>query len=80
MRTRNLAAQEGDQRFRDVRNAALRPLTTVDAELADILPLLDEAAIRITEAARALTRYAGTLDLDATAKRIAASLRPEGST
>jgi AcrR family transcriptional regulator len=27
LRTRNLAAQEGDQRFRDVRNAALRPLT-----------------------------------------------------
>ncbi len=27
LRTRNLAAQEGDQRFRDVRNAALAPLT-----------------------------------------------------
>jgi len=27
LRTRNLAAQEGDQRFRAVRNAALRPLT-----------------------------------------------------
>ncbi len=27
LRTRNLAAQEGDQRFRDVRNGALRPLT-----------------------------------------------------
>ena len=27
LRTRNLAAQEGDQRFRDVRNASLRPLT-----------------------------------------------------
>jgi AcrR family transcriptional regulator len=27
LRTRNLAAQEGDQRFRDVRNEALRPLT-----------------------------------------------------
>jgi AcrR family transcriptional regulator len=27
LRTRNLAAQEGDRRFRDVRNAALRPLT-----------------------------------------------------
>jgi AcrR family transcriptional regulator len=26
LRTRNLAAQEGDRRFRDVRNAALRPL------------------------------------------------------
>ena len=27
LRTRNLAAQEGDPRFRDVRNASLRPLT-----------------------------------------------------
>ena len=27
LRTRNLAAQEGDQRFRDVRNNSLRPLT-----------------------------------------------------
>jgi hypothetical protein len=27
LRTRNLAAQEGDQRFRDVRNAALKPIT-----------------------------------------------------
>ena len=27
LRTRNLAAQEGDERFRSVRNAALRPLT-----------------------------------------------------
>jgi AcrR family transcriptional regulator len=27
LRTRNLAAQEGDQRFRDVRNASLRPIT-----------------------------------------------------
>ncbi len=27
LRTRNLAAQEGDERFRAVRNAALRPLT-----------------------------------------------------
>jgi AcrR family transcriptional regulator len=27
LRTRNLAAQEGDQRFRDVRNASLQPLT-----------------------------------------------------
>ncbi len=27
LRTRNLAAQEGDQRFREVRNRALRPLT-----------------------------------------------------
>ncbi len=27
LRTRNLAAQEGDERFREVRNAALRPIT-----------------------------------------------------
>lgn len=36
LRTRNLAAQEGDRRFRDVRNAALRPLTEgIAAKVAD---------------------------------------------
>ncbi|HUG73419.1 MAG TPA: DNA repair protein RecN, partial [Steroidobacteraceae bacterium] len=44
--------------------AALRPLAELDPGLAPILPLLDEAAIRITEAARELARYAGSLDLD----------------
>lgn len=32
LRTRNLAAQEGDQRFRSVRNASLQPLTEALAE------------------------------------------------
>lgn len=32
LRTRNLAAQEGDRRFRDVRNRSLRPLTEGVAE------------------------------------------------
>jgi hypothetical protein len=32
LRTRNLAAQEGDRRFRDVRNRSLRPLTEKMAE------------------------------------------------
>jgi len=32
LRTRNLAAQEGDQRFRAVRNAALQPLTEALAD------------------------------------------------
>jgi DNA repair protein RecN (Recombination protein N) len=44
--------------------SALRPLLSVDPELDAIMPLLDEAAIRITEAARELSRYAGSLDLD----------------
>jgi len=36
LRTRNLAAQEGDQRFRDVRNQSLRPLTEgVAAKVAE---------------------------------------------
>ncbi len=58
--------------------SALRPLLGVDPELAAIMPLLDEAAIRITEAARELSRYAGSLDLDsarqsAVEKRLAAA-------
>jgi AcrR family transcriptional regulator len=40
LRTRNLAAQEGDQRFRAVRNASLRPIT-------------EALAAKITEAQRA---------------------------
>ena len=36
LRTRNLAAQEGDQRFRDVRNNSLRPLTEgIGGKVAD---------------------------------------------
>jgi len=44
--------------------SALRPLAALDAQLAPVLPLLDEAAIRITEAAREISRYADSLDLD----------------
>jgi DNA repair protein RecN (Recombination protein N) len=44
--------------------SALKPLLGVDPRLAPIVPLLDEAAIRIEEAARELSRYTGSLDLD----------------
>jgi DNA repair protein RecN (Recombination protein N) len=44
--------------------SALRPLLAVDPALESIMPLLDEAAIRITEAARELAGYAGSLDMD----------------
>jgi DNA repair protein RecN (Recombination protein N) len=73
---------EGEENTAQARIAraqsALRPLLTVDPELASIMPLLDEAAIRITEAARELSRYAGSLDLDnsrqaAVEKRLAAA-------
>jgi DNA repair protein RecN (Recombination protein N) len=43
----------------------LRPLPQIDATLAPLLPLLEEAAIRVSEAGRELTRYADSLDLDA---------------
>jgi DNA repair protein RecN (Recombination protein N) len=44
--------------------SALRPMLTVDPALAAVMPLLDEAAIRIAEAARELGRYAQSLDMD----------------
>jgi DNA repair protein RecN (Recombination protein N) len=44
--------------------AALRPLLAMDPALESVLPLLDEAAIRITEAARELGRYAESIDMD----------------
>ncbi|MET0280736.1 MAG: DNA repair protein RecN, partial [Steroidobacteraceae bacterium] len=44
--------------------SALKPLLGVDPALQAVVPLLDEAAIRITEAARELAHYAGGLDLD----------------
>jgi DNA repair protein RecN (Recombination protein N) len=44
--------------------AALRPLAAVDPRLGDLLPMLDEASIRIVEAARELGRYVSSLDLD----------------
>ena len=43
----------------------LRPLPQFDATLAPLLPLLEEAAIRVSEAGRELTRYVDSMDLDA---------------
>jgi DNA repair protein RecN (Recombination protein N) len=42
----------------------LRPLADIDSQLAPILPLLEEAAIRIDEAARELSRYGDSLEMD----------------
>ena len=44
--------------------AALKPLLGVDPALATIVPLLEEATIRVTEAARELGRYADGMDMD----------------
>ncbi|MEO8316625.1 MAG: DNA repair protein RecN, partial [Pseudomonadota bacterium] len=44
--------------------ATLRPLVVMDPSLESILPLLDEAAIRITEVSRELARYAESIDMD----------------
>lgn len=66
-----LAAQllydgEGDTAQARIARAqsALKPLAGIDERIAAVLPLLEEAAIRITEAARELSRYADSLDLD----------------
>ncbi|MCU1458261.1 MAG: transcriptional regulator, TetR family [Actinomycetia bacterium] len=48
LRTRNLAAQEGDQRFRTIRNASLRPVTEGLAELVpagDLSPIAAASAL-----------------------------------
>jgi len=51
LRTRNLAAQEGDQRFRDVRNASLEPLTeglsrkVAENDVAGLAPYAAAAAL-----------------------------------
>jgi DNA repair protein RecN (Recombination protein N) len=45
---------------------ALRPLAALDAKLAEVLPLLEEASVQIREAARELERYGESLDVDAT--------------
>jgi DNA repair protein RecN (Recombination protein N) len=44
--------------------AALRPVAGVDARLAAQLPLLEEAAMRIKEAAQSLAHYLDALELD----------------
>jgi DNA repair protein RecN (Recombination protein N) len=43
---------------------AIRSLATVDAKLGAVLPLVDEAAIQIREAARQLQHYLESLDVD----------------
>ncbi len=58
--------------------AALKPLLGVDPALGSIVPLLEEASIRVTEAARELSRYADGMDMDtarqaAVEKRLAAA-------
>jgi DNA repair protein RecN (Recombination protein N) len=58
--------------------SALKPLAAIEPALAQPLSLLEEAAIRITEAARELGHYADGLDLDSTRqgvveKRLAAA-------
>jgi DNA repair protein RecN (Recombination protein N) len=44
---------------------ALRGLRALDAQLARLLPMLEEASIQVREAARELERYRETLDVDA---------------
>jgi len=44
--------------------SALKPLLALDPALAPLMPLLEEAAIRVTEAARELGRYADALEMD----------------
>ncbi|HXY97820.1 MAG TPA: DNA repair protein RecN [Steroidobacteraceae bacterium] len=44
---------------------ALRPLVALDVKLGNVLPLMEEAAVAIREAARELERYGETLDVDA---------------
>jgi DNA repair protein RecN (Recombination protein N) len=58
--------------------SALRPLQAIDPALGNVMTLLEEASIRVTEAARELGRYAESLDLDnarqfAVEKRLAAA-------
>jgi DNA repair protein RecN (Recombination protein N) len=44
--------------------AGLKTLSSVDQRLAKVVPLVDEATIQIREAARELSRYLETLDID----------------
>jgi DNA repair protein RecN (Recombination protein N) len=44
---------------------ALRGIAAIDSKLGTALPLVEEAAIQIREAARVLAHYRGSLDLDA---------------
>jgi DNA repair protein RecN (Recombination protein N) len=44
--------------------AGIKTLSGVDTRLAKVVPILDEATIQIREAARELSRYLETLDID----------------
>jgi DNA repair protein RecN (Recombination protein N) len=44
--------------------AGIKTLSSVDQRLAKVIPLVDEATIQIREAARELSRYLETLDID----------------
>lgn len=44
--------------------AGIKTLSGVDPRLAKVIPLIDEATIQIREAARELSRYLETLDID----------------
>jgi DNA repair protein RecN (Recombination protein N) len=45
---------------------ALKGLASLDGKLAPVVPLLEQATIHVSEAARELERYRETLDVDAT--------------
>ena len=45
--------------------ASLRTLSSLDAKLAAVLPMLEEASIQVREAARELERYGESLEVDA---------------
>jgi DNA repair protein RecN (Recombination protein N) len=66
-----LAAQllyEGDDNTAQARIAraqsVLKPLLAVDPALESVMPLLEEASIRVMEATRELSHYAESLDMD----------------
>ena len=44
--------------------AGIKTLSSVDPRLAKVMPMVDEATIQIREAARELSRYLETLDID----------------
>ncbi len=44
--------------------AGIKTLSGVDPRLAKVIPMVDEATIQIREAARELSRYLETLDID----------------
>jgi DNA repair protein RecN (Recombination protein N) len=44
--------------------AGIKTLSSVDPRLAKVVPMIDEATIQIREAARELSRYLETLDID----------------